>query len=544
MTKTTTRPQGHAEALPISTSFDPISLNVFRNLFSSVADEMGISLQRTAFSPNIKMRRDFSCGIFDDQSRLLAQAAHIPVHLGAMTATVNAVLGSMELNQGDVAILNDPFAGGTHLPDISLVSAAFDDDGRLLGYVTNRAHHSDVGGMTPGSMPLATDTFQEGLTIPPVKLVERGKLNQAVMSLILRNVRTPEEREGDLVAQLAAQTAGQRGLLQITGRYGIEETRRQAQALIRYSRSMVESLIEAIPDERWTGEDRLDGDGITEGSIRLAVTITKTSARSLAVDFRDTDAQAVGPVNAVRAVTEAALLYVIRTLIDEDIPVNAGTSEPVSLLTRPGTVVDALPPAAVSAGNVETSQRIVDVLFKALAPALPDRVPAASQGTMNNLSFGGWDGRRGRPFAYYETMGGGMGARPDGDGMPAVHDHMSNTLNTPVESLETEYPIRVRRYEIVRESGGPGLHTGGDGVRRDIEFLEPATVSIISERRVFRPYGLKGGEPGATGVNMIITEGVEHRLPAKSILSVDAGDIVRVVTPGGGGHGVKETADG
>jgi len=544
VTKTTTRPQGHAEALPISTSFDPISLNVFRNLFSSVADEMGISLQRTAFSPNIKMRRDFSCGIFDDQSRLLAQAAHIPVHLGAMTATVNAVLGSMELNQGDVAILNDPFAGGTHLPDISLVSAAFDDDGRLLGYVTNRAHHSDVGGMTPGSMPLATDTFQEGLTIPPVKLVERGKLNQAVMSLILRNVRTPEEREGDLVAQLAAQTAGQRGLLQITGRYGIEETRRQAQALIRYSRSMVESLIEAIPDERWTGEDRLDGDGITEGSIRLAVTITKTSARSLAVDFRDTDAQAVGPVNAVRAVTEAALLYVIRTLIDEDIPVNAGTSEPVSLLTRPGTVVDALPPAAVSAGNVETSQRIVDVLFKALAPALPDRVPAASQGTMNNLSFGGWDGRRGRPFAYYETMGGGMGARPDGDGMPAVHDHMSNTLNTPVESLETEYPIRVRRYEIVRESGGPGLHTGGDGVRRDIEFLEPATVSIISERRVFRPYGLKGGEPGATGVNMIITEGVEHRLPAKSILSVDAGDIVRVVTPGGGGHGVKETADG
>ncbi len=517
-------------------SFDPVSMQVFRNLFSSLAEEMGITLQRASFSANIKMRRDFSCAVFDDQANMLAQAAHIPVHLGAMTTTVKAVLQSLSLNDGDLAIVNDPYQGGTHLPDISLVSSVF-LEGRRLGYVTNRAHHSDVGGITPGSMPLSADIYQEGLIIPPVKLLEGGRINHEALRLILRNVRTPEEREGDLLAQIAAQHAGEQRLKEITERYGAEEVRIQSEALLQYSDHMVTALVQGLPDGRWWAEDWLDGDGITDEPLRLAVTVSKIQHSRLEVDFSDSDDQCSGPVNAVRAVTRAALLYVIRVLVAEDIPVNDGALASIDLKTRPGSLVDALPPSAVSAGNVETSQRIVDVLFKAMSQILPERVPAASQGTMNNVSFGGFDGFRGRPFTYYETIGGGTGARPDQGGVSAVHDHMSNTLNTPIEVLEAEYPVRARQYAVRSGSSGRGMYSGGEGVRRDIEFLTPASVSIISERRRLQPYGLGGGQPGQTGSNRIMRGGEVQELPGKVVFEVLPGDVISVQTPGGGGLG-------
>lgn len=515
--------------------FDTVSLQVFRNLFSSLADEMGIALQRASFSPNIKMRRDFSCAVFDDGGRLLAQAAHIPVHLGAMGLAMGAVMEAMDLQPGDVAILNDPFAGGTHLPDISLVSSAF-SDGKRLGYVMSRAHHSDIGGITPASMPLATEIFSEGLIIPPVKLVEAGHLNEDLMRLIGSNVRTPDERRGDLLAQMAAQTSGERRFADIAQHYGLEEIGKQAGELMRYSELMTRLMISELAEGDFTAEDWMDDDGFVDEPVPIRVVVRKEPGNALRVDFSGTADQRLGPINAVRAVTHSALLYVIRTLISTDVPVNAGMLEPINLVTRPGSLVDALPPAAVSAGNVETSQRIVDVLFRALAPA-SGRVPAASQGTMNNLAFGGHDPLRGAPFAYYETLGGGMGARQGLDGMSGVHDHMSNTLNTPVEALEPQYPIRVRRYELRRRTGGKGRWRGGEGLRRDIEFLCPASVSIISERRRLSPYGLCGGSDGGRGENLLTRGKGTRRLPGKAVLSVETGDVLSIRTPGGGGYG-------
>lgn len=497
---------------------------------------MGIALQRAAFSPNITMRRDFSCAVFDDNGRMLAQAAHIPVHLGAMGRAMEAVLAATSLEPGDVVVMNDPFAGGTHLPDISFVSAAYSGDDHL-GYVMSRAHHSDVGGMTPGSMPLSFDIFQEGLIIPAVKLLERHEWNQDAFKLLLRNVRTPDEREGDLLAQLAAQRAGEARFVDIAEAYGIREIRAQAAALLDYSELMVRSLIRKLPPGTWSGEDWLDDGGRDSKPVRVHVSISREDESDLLVDFSESARQVNGPVNAVRPVTESALLYVLRTLLYEDVPVNAGMLRPVQLTTVAGTVVDASPPAAVSAGNVETSQRIVDTLYRALAEPLPDRVPAASQGTMNNVAFGGFDDGRSRQFTYYETMGGGMGARPDNAGMSGVHDHMSNTLNTPVETLEMEYPVRVRRYELRSRSGGRGRFRGGDGLRRDIEFLAPATVSIISERRSIEPYGLDGGQPGRMGRNTLTRDGHETTLPGKTMLSVEPGDVISIQTPGGGGIG-------
>jgi N-methylhydantoinase B len=503
---------------------------------------MGIALQRAAFSPNITMRRDFSCAVFDDGGRLLAQAAHIPVHLGAMGRAMESVLKATSLEPGDVVVMNDPFAGGTHLPDISFVSAAYSGDDHL-GYIMSRAHHSDVGGMTPGSMPLSADIFQEGLIVPPVKLIEGGHWNQDAFKLLLRNVRTPDEREGDLLAQLAAQRAGEARFGDIAREYGAGEIRNQAAALLDYSELMVRALIRQLPRASTSAEDWLDDGGLDQKPVRIHVTIAREGESDLSVDFSKSARQVVGPVNAVRPVTESALLYVLRTLLSEDVPVNAGMLRPVRLATVAGTVVDASPPAAVSAGNVETSQRIVDALYRALAGSLPHRVPAASQGTMNNVAFGGFDGGRSRQFTYYETMGGGMGARPDDPGMNGVHDHMSNTLNTPVETLEMDYPVRVLRYELRPGSGGRGEFRGGDGLRRDIEFLAPATVSIISERRSTTPYGLHGGLPGITGENTLTRAGQETVLPGKTVLSVEPGDVVSIRTPGGGGIGRETERD-
>lgn len=519
-----------------------LSLQVFANLFASVAEEMGVTLQRAAHSPNITVRRDFSCALFDASGVLLAQAAHMPVHLGAMPMAMEAVLRRYALDPGDVVILNDPYEGGTHLPDVSLVSGVFDSNGRMLGYVMSRAHHADIGGITPGSMPMSTEIYQEGVIVPPLLMYERGRLNAPLLELILRNVRTPDERRGDLAAQLAAQRVGEQRLLALVERYGHESIGTHGVALQRYSEAMMRGVISEIPPGTYTFEDALDSDGRDDDPVPIAVTVRRAPASTeLEIDFTGSSPQRAGSINAVEAVTRSATLYVLRCLHAEETPVNGGSLVPLTIIAPPGTVVAALPPAAVAGGNVETSQRIVDVLFGALAAALPDRVPAASQGTMNNIAFGGHDERRGRRFAYYETMGGGMGGRPGRAGAHGVHDHMSNTLNTPVEVLESELPVRVARYALRRGSGGTGPCPGGEGLQREIEFLSPATVTLLTERRRFAPYGLQGGGQGAAGENRVTRDEDETVLPAKGTWEMRAGDLLHVTTPGGGGFGTPRS---
>jgi len=516
---------------------DPITLEVFRNLFASVAEEMGVALCRTGHSPNIKERRDYSCALFDGEGDMIAQAAHIPVHLGSMPLAVQGALTGRRIGPGDTVVLNDPYRGGTHLPDLTLVTPVFGDDGAApLFYVANRAHHADVGGMAPGSMGLATEIFQEGIRIPPVTLVQAGNVNRDVFDLLLANVRTPDEREGDLEAQLAANETGRRRLREIVGRYGVDETLGAVEALKRYAERMTREAIRRIPDGRYTSVDYLDDDGITGDPIRIAVAVTITGDEAL-VDFTGTSPQVAGSLNAVYAVTLSAVFYVFRCLVDIDIPSNAGCMRPLTVVAPEGTVVHARPPAAVAGGNVETSQRIVDVLLGALAQAMPDRIPAASAGTMSNLVIGGYDPGRGRSFAYYETIAGGMGARPGRDGMDAVQTHMTNTRNTPIEALEHAYPLRVVRYAIRRGSGGKGRYRGGDGIRRDIELLTDAAVGLLSDRRRFRPYGVQGGEPGDAGAAILVSPQGERPLGSKFQIRAQAGEIISIRTPGGGGYG-------
>ena len=447
-------------------STDPIKLEVFKNLFASVAEEMGVALCRTGHSANIKERRDYSCAIFDGRGEMIAQAAHIPVHLGSMPLAVMAAMEARRVSRGDTIILNDPYRGGTHLPDLTLISPVFGEDtSSPLFFVANRAHHADVGGMAPGSMGVATEIFQEGIRIPPVTLVKGGDLNRDVFDLLLANVRTPEEREGDLEAQLAANETGRRRLLEIVARYGADDTLRYTEELKAYAERMTREAIRRIPEGCYRFEDYLDDDGVTAEPIRIAVAVTVKGGQAV-VDFTGTSPQVAGSVNAVYAVTLSAVFYVFRCLVDFDIPSNAGCMVPLTVIAPEGSVVNARPPAAVAGGNVETSQRIVDVLLGALAQALPDRIPAASAGTMSNLVIGGTDHERGRHFAYYETIAGGMGARPTRDGVDAVQTHMTNTRNTPIEALEHAYPLRVLRYEIRRGSGGRGdIEVGmGSGV--------------------------------------------------------------------------------
>ncbi len=523
-----TRPEGSA---------DPVRLEIFRQLLSSVAEEMGTVLRRAAHSPNIKERRDFSCAVFDADGGMAAQAAHIPVHLGAMPLSVAACVEELELGAGDVAVLNDPYRGGTHLPDITMVSPVH-RDGDLLGYVASRAHHADVGGASPGSMGLATELYQEGIVIPPVHLVRGGELDRGPWEMILANVRTPGERAGDLRAQLAANRRGAERLAALVERQGREAVARYMVALQAYAARMVRRMIGDLPDGTYEFSDRLDDDGVTDEPVEIRVPI-RIRGETAVVDFTGSSLQREGGVNAVRAITRSATHYVFRALAGEDVPANGGCTEPVRVVAPEGTVVNARTPAAVAAGNVETSQRITDVLLGAMAGACPDRVPAASQGTMNNVTVGGRDPRDDAPFAYYETIGGGMGARPDRDGASAIHTHMTNTLNTPVEALEYAYPLRVRRYEIRRGSGGEGRHRGGDGIRRELELLARARVSLLTDRRRYPPYGLRGGEPGATGRNLLRREGREEwrELPAKGSVELGPGDVLRIETPGGGGYG-------
>ncbi len=520
---------------------DPLSLQVFANLFSAIAEEMGVTLQQAAYSPNITMRRDYSCAIFDPTGNLLAQAAHIPVHLGAMPVLMRAIRRNFELQPGDVVITNDPYQGGTHLPDVSLVSASFAGDGTLLGYVMSRAHHADIGGMSPGSMPLSTEIYQEGMIIPPLLLVERGVLNDSLLALILRNVRTSDERRGDLAAQRAAQRAGEEGLRKLAVRYGADTIAAHGQALQAYSEVAMRRTIERIPTGRYAFTDALDDDGQSESTVAIGVEISRAAGSTdLTIDFSSSAPQCRGSVNAVAAVTISATLYVMRCLQGDDVPVNEGSLRPLHVIAPAATVVAAIAPAPVAGGNVETSQRIVDVLFGALAIALPGEIPAASQGTMNNLAMGGFDETRGRAFAYYETMGGGAGARPGQDGASGIHDHMSNTLNTPIEVLESEYPLRIATYRLRASSGGRGEFHGGEGIERVLQFLHPATVTILSERRVLAPYGLGGG-PGSTGENMLSRAGVSRQLAGKTTVRAESGDILTIRSPGGGGLTLPES---
>jgi N-methylhydantoinase B len=550
-------------------AIDPVTLEIFKNLFASVAEEMGVTLGRTAYSPNIKERLDFSCALFDGDGRLLAQAAHIPVHLGAMPASVRAAIDQCApFSPGDVVVLNDPYLGGTHLPDITMVSPVFIED-ELAFFVASRAHHADVGGMAPGSMPLATEIYQEGVIIPPLKIHQAGERNEAVWRLILRNVRTPTERRGDLTAQLAAHEVGARRVHEIVDRYGLGQSQRYGAALMAYAERLTRAAIRQMPDGVYTFADKMDDDGISDKPFPIRVTIT-IAGDEVACDFSGSAPAARGSINAVRAIVEAAVYYAVRCLVGdlraapaseataEDsgtmttmdprtaapnsfaplVPTNAGTFAPITVTVPAGSLLDAHPPHAVAGGNVETSQRIVDVVLGALAQALPGRVPAASQGTMNNITFGGTAPGTGEPFAYYETLGGGTGGGPDGPGESGVHSHMSNTLNTPIEALEYALPIRVTRYNLRRHSGGAGRHRGGDGLRRDIQFLCPVQVTLLSERRRYAPYGLAGGEPGQRGRNVVKrVDGTEHDLPGKVSLELEAGETLSLRTPGGGGWG-------
>ena len=513
-----------------------VEREVFKHLFSSVAEEMGVRLQRSAFSPNIKERRDFSCAVFDEEGRLVAQAAHIPVHLGAMPLSVEACRRHLTLEPGDAAILNDPFHGGTHLPDITIVSPVFVENEGLLGFVANRAHHADVGGLSPGSMPLSQELYQEGVIIPPVKLMDAGRINQALWDFFLANVRTPRERAGDLQAQLAANRIGAERLQELAFRYGMERVRENMSDLLAYSEQLTRHGIRQLPDGTYRYEDVLDDDGFDDKPIPIAVAVTIAGEEAV-VDFGGSAPQCEGSVNAVYAITVSATAYVFRCLLGLDIPGNSGCMAPVRVRAPEGSVVNARFPAAVAAGNVETSQRIVDVLLGALAQACPDQVPAASQGTMNNFTIGGWDSEKQRPFAYYETLGGGMGAGVESVGASGIHSHMTNTMNTPVEALEHAYPFRISRYVLREGTGGAGSHAGGNGVIREIEFLQDAEVTIVSDRRKSKPFGLAGGEAGQSGRNVLLRKGREKRLPGKTALSVQKGDRLRIETPGGGGYG-------
>ena len=517
---------------------DPIRLEIFKNYFHAVAEEMGAALRRAAFSPNIKERRDYSCAVFQGGGQVLAMGDHMPVHLGSMPMSVAAAIAAFALGPGDIALLNDPYAGGTHLPDLTMVMPVFTSAGsQPTFYVANRAHHADIGGAHAGSMGLSREIFQEGLRVPPVKLQERGKVSPGIMSLLLANVRTPREREGDLTAQVAACRIGERRLREMVLKYGAREVFTYARHLLRYSSTMMSAALRSIPEGTYRAEDFLDDDGVTDRPQKIAVTIRIREGRAV-VDFTGSSPQCAGSINAVAAIAESAVFYVFRCLVEEQVPATSGLMNPIQVIAPAGTIVNARAPAAVAGGNVETSQRIVDTLLRALARAIPQRIPAASQGTMNNLTLGGSDPRHGdAPFAYYETIAGGAGAGPGSPGRAATHTHMTNSLNTPTEALEHAYPVLVRRYAIRRGSGGRGRYDGGEGIVREIEFLTDVQVGVLSDRRKGRPYGLSGGHDGSAGKNQIIVSGRAKKIPSKSSLYAPAGAVLRIETPGGGGWG-------
>ena len=518
---------------------DPVTLEVLRNAFAGIAEEMNANLIRTGYSPSIKERRDCSSALFDPHGRMIAQAESIPVHLGAMPFSVRAVRERFsEFKPGDTVVLNDPFTGGAHLPDITFVTTIF-HAGELIAFAANRAHHADIGGKTPGSVASdSTDIFQEGLRIPPVKLWQGGELNEDLMRILLSNVRTPEERIGDLRAQKAANETGRRRLLELVERYGAGVIAAAIEEIMDYSERRMRAEIDALPDGTYTSEDFLDNDGINTERVRIKV-LVEIAGEGLTVDFSGSSPQVDGPINAVYAVTASAVYYAVRALTDPDIPPNDGCYRPIEIIAPSSSVVNASPPAAVVGGNLETSQRIVDVLIRALSGAVPEKAIGACQGTMNNFTLGGIDPRSGKPYTVYETIGGGFGARASKDGIDGIHSHMTNTLNTPVEALEIAYPLRIERYELLPDSGGPGRYRGGLGIRRDIRVIEhKAQLSLLTERRITQPYGVFGGKPGRPGADYVIIAGEERRIPGKTVTVLQPGSVISIRTPGGGGYGL------
>ena len=506
--------------------FDRLELTVMANAFAMIAEEMGTVLVRGALSPNIRERRDASAALFDAEGRMVAQAAHIPVHLGAMPESVRAVRACGP-KPDDVFLLNDPYEGGSHLPDLTLVQAIGMGGGtRIVGYSAVRAHHADVGGMSPGSMPQgATELVQEGIIIPPTRLVRAGTLDDELLRLILANVRTPDERRGDLRAQLAACAAGASGWVALIEREGRKRIGAAVGAVLDYTARLARARIAALGDIKGHAQDALEGDGVSEDEVVVAVTLSVAKGL-LRLDFNGSSPQVAGNVNCPASVTRAAAVFVLRTLLDGDVPTNDGIARALDLVIPEGSALNARWPAAVAAGNVEMSQRITDTIFAALANAGVD-VPAQGQGTMNNVTFGG------PGWTFYETLGGGQGASSRADGPSGVHVGMSNTLNTPVEALENAYPLRIEEYSLRRGTGGHGRHRGGDGVRRMYRAMERCTVTLLTERRRLAPRGANGGADGTRGRNDVDT----RDLPAKCREALQPGSVLKIETPGGGGWG-------
>ncbi len=537
--------------------FDPIKVEVWRHLFASIAEEMGATLERTGYSPNIKERRDHSCAIFDSEGRLLAQAAHIPVHLGAMPLMMDRLRETVRWTPGVMWLCNDPAHGGTHLPDLTLVAPVFGNNGVMeswsnepatptlhhsntpIGFVANRAHHADIGGIAPGSLPLSTELFHEGIILPPVRLVSGSRTNQDVLDIVCANSRTPNERRGDLAAQIASNRTGIRRFQQLARQHGLDEFTLRAEESREYASMVVRQTLARAPDGDYSFTDYLDDDGHGNLDIPIRVTIRLREGR-ISFDFTGTAPETTGSVNATEAVTRSACYYVVRCLVDEEIPMNSGAFEQIEVNAPLGSLVNAHSQRAVAAGNVETSQRIVDVILAALAPAFPDRIPAQSQGTMNNVTIGGHDPFRNQSYAYYETICGGAGAGPAGNGASAMHVHMTNTRNTPIEALEMHYPLRVREYAIRENSGGSGTNRGGDGVIRSVELLAPAQVSLITERRRRAPgEGTTGAAlPGKNSLTPL--DESQSELAGKASLHCQSGAVISIETPGGAGWSPPE----
>ena len=506
-------------------SMDAIERTLFCTRIQSICEEMGAVLQRTAFSPNIRDRLDFSCAVFDEHGRLCAQAAHIPVHLGSMAYAMHDIVKRFQWNQGDTVILNDPYLGGTHLPDITLVTPVF-VDGTLYGFVANRAHHADIGAVTPGSMPVAKTLDEEGHLIPPVYLARGEKILDSTLTGILQHVHNPTITRADLNAQNSTNRRGAVLLSTLINKTGAEIFHSSLSEINSYAENMARTGLRDIPPGIYEFQDVMDDDGAGTRAIPIRVKISITQEQII-VDFSGTSPQVPGNINCPLSVTAAAVYYTFYCLMPEQTPACAGSFRPIAIHAPEASLVNAVFPAAVAAGNVETSTRIVDVVLGALAQAIPDRIPAASHGTMNNIAMGSetWD--------YYETLGGGTGGGPATRGCNAIQTHMTNTLNTPVEILEMHYPINIQRYQVRRGSGGAGRHPGGDGIIREFRFMEDATVTLLCERRIHSPWGLSGGGPGQKGINLLNNK----IIPGKTTISVKAGDRICIQTPGGGGWG-------
>jgi len=521
-------------------SIDPITVEVIKGALTYAAEEMGIILRNSAYSPNIKERMDFSCTLFDHKKRLAAQAEHIPVHLGSMQLAVQKSLQNFKgkLEDGDMILLNDPYISGTHLPDITLICPIF-HEGKVIAYSVNKAHHSDVGGKAPGSMAGdATEIYQEGIIIPPVKFIRKGSIDKEIASILLSNIRTPETRLGDLRAQMAANLLGKQRVLAIINRYSVDTLHKAMDEIMNYSERRIKIAISRIPYGNYSAEDYLENTGTSDRKVKIKVTIT-IKKEQLLIDYTGTEKQVNGPVNAVLGVTLSGVYYTLRCLTDPAIPMNDGCYRPIKVHVPKGTLMNPIPPAPVAGGNVETSQRNVDVLLKAFSQILPKKVCAACQGTMNNVAVGGTKPENGEPWTFYETIAGGFGGRRGIDGIDAVHTHMTNTMNTPIEVIETIHPIRFLKYELRKDSGGPGKWRGGVGLERSWILLAPsATISVLAERTEISPWGLNGGKPGAKGEYYIIKQNKKRiKLNSKCTVKIEKGDIFAVKTPGGGGYG-------